>query len=103
MSHVDLRNFICGYALHLEPGVKHGVWIPEPVEDDESDEGEDEPDDAEDQSGDGEDGSGDSEEESDGDEGGYLSHSKMAARLSGNGQFRFWKRQGAIGCTVLAS
>jgi hypothetical protein len=71
MSHVDLCNFICGYARLLEPGVKHGVWIPEPVEDDESDEGEDEPDDAEDQSGDGEDGSGDSEEESDGDEGGF--------------------------------
>ena len=62
MSHVDLCNFICGYARDLEPGRAHGVWIPEPVEDDESDEGEDELDDGEDQSDDGgEDGSGDGE------------------------------------------
>jgi hypothetical protein len=62
MSHVDLCNFICGYGRDLEPGRAHGVWIPEPVEDDESDEGEDELDEGEDQSDDG-------GEESDGTEG----------------------------------
>jgi hypothetical protein len=79
MSHVDLCNFICGYGRDLEPGRAHGVWIPEPVEDDESDEGEDELDDGEDQSDDGgEDASGDGEvesddggEESDGTKGGF--------------------------------
>lgn len=70
-SHVNLCNFICNYAQDLEPGVAHGVWIPEEESDieDESEDGEDEADECDDQSDEDEDGSGEDEgDESDGPE-----------------------------------
>jgi hypothetical protein len=74
-SHVDLCNFICGYARDLEPGVAHGVWTPEKDENTDDEDGSNDDDDGEDESGDcneDDDVSGDGEEEeSDGAEGGF--------------------------------
>lgn len=102
--------FICGYARDLEPDIKHGVYTHKKDSGikDESNDSEDqsaddgESNDAEDQSDDGsEDGSGDSGRSPTVPRVEFRFYRPMmAGRLSGNGQLRYWKRQGGIGWTV---